>query len=318
MAKNKNNRNNRKRTKRRGTRRRKVPGKAVADVCAVTDPFCHHAEGAYAPEGTNRFTIPFTQRAVASYASGAGGFAMVAVGCGFSDKLIYADTASSLTATAFTTTTGTIPDFVNEARVVSAGVKWWCPLAATAAGGILAVVPIQDYNDADWATGISYTSLLNTPGVRTMPLRSEGQYIFSKTDSVATHFGEASASLADNNSWDGVVLIAIGPASSVLLNVETIYHLEGTVNSSEGIALGSKGQSPNPLAVSASHSKNFFGAFEGPAQAIGKQLKDMATQYTASALRAGVSYGVSTLGNALVPGLGTAASMGGNIIMDLD
>jgi hypothetical protein len=312
-------RNPYRRKRKNGGRRTDIAAQAVNDVCSVTDPFCHHAEGAYDPKGTSRFTIPFTQRGVNALSTDAvDGIAMGAFGCGFSTALATTVSGDTLTVTNFALTTGTIPDFVNEARVVSAGVRWWCPLAATSAGGLLAVVPIQDWNNGDWGTGISYDVLLNTPGTQIFPLRSQGEYIFSRTDAPAHHFKDASANREENNDWDGVVFIAIGETSVQCINVESIYHLEGTVKSTEGIAIGSKGSPTNPLALSATKSRNFYGVFEGTGKAVANQLKSMATQYTQSALRAGVSYGVSAIGNAMVPGLGTAAAVGGNIIMDVD
>jgi len=292
--------------------------KLATEICSVTDPFCPHAEGAYSPYGTNQMTIPVTFKGFSSLTTNTEGNAALLFRASQSTVAFTRknDLGAVVNIAAYTDSAGTFPTFTSEARVISAGIQWHCVVPATAAGGTLAVVPVQ--NDANIVGGgsISYANLTTTPGTQLTDLRSSGSFVFAPTDLTSREFADTSATTGvyTPDSWNAVMLLVSGPVSQATINFSWYIHYECLINASQGISLG-KAVQPKPLVVRAIEAlgSNYGGYYEGAKAQVTAQIKAFGSRAAKLLLTKAITYG----GNYLMPGAGTAAGAG-MMIMDVD
>jgi len=279
-------------------------------LCSVTDPFCDHAQGAVSPYGTKQYTMPFTVRSFSTIGTGAGGQANVVFQPGMREFNFHADTvavASTFTAAAgYNTSSGALPTFLSQGRVISAGVRWWNILAATAAGGSVTVVPVPDDSELLDGAAHSWASLNNTPGAVTTSLRADGAYIFKRVDVPLsyefTDITSGSGAPADNG-WDAVLLNITGPASTNVLIIEWYLRCEGVFDATQSQNAGSV-RPPRPYAIN-------FQQF-APAGFMSMNKDRIRAYFQQKAKEYFLKYGKKlaiTAGNYVLPGAGSAIGM---------
>jgi len=313
MAK-KNKKVNKQPTRRQRRPRRKNANshaQMVKHVCAVTDPFCEHAEGAYSPWGSNQRTVPFTFRGYSAFGSGAGGDAIIYFGAERDEYLCGASTTTTFApAGVLPVQVGTTPSFITQARLVSAGIRWWTPIAATSAGGAIAVIPITD-PVALLATSTTTAEFTNTPGTVITDLRQPGTFVFSPRELTYREFGTmgATTTAPTTEDFNGVVLAITGPASSDVIIVQWEYHFEGLLDTTVGLSLGRQVKPKPHVNQILGMLDNMFGHYSGSPNSVSRMIYNKASSAVGALIRQAGSAAISRL----LPPVGAALA-----IMDVD
>jgi len=274
-------------------------------VCSITDPFCTHAEGAVDPIGSRQFTVPYQIRGKTISGNSGTGLAVNVIRPGASSTNLYglAEATTTMTAAAaYTVSTGAHPSFVSQTRVVSAGIRWWTVIAATAAGGSITVVPIPDDRDVLDGAAHTFASLANSPDVQFVDVKKPGSYIFSRTDVPLSHEFldvNTSGSPADNG-WDAVALLFEGPASVNQVVIEWYFNYEGLIDTSQSLRIGA--QRPSVPGGAMANSLAVTGYLAGNREQVLQMLKQQGMRIAKYVGKRALAYGA----NMMLPGSGNA------------
>lgn len=296
-------------TRNKRSRRARGNGAGVAhlttEICAVTDPFCPHAEGAVSPYGSKLLTIPYTLKGFQQFSTGAGGSIGIIFRASQSSAVANSSngTANVFQSLTYGTSGGSHPSFISQNRLVSCGIRWHCVVPATSGGGTIAVVPVQDDGDVMDNAQHAFADLTTTPGTQFFDLRKSGAFVFSPKDLQSREFQDAVSTdtVLTPDAWNSVMLLITGPASTAVVDVEWQYHYEGLIDATVGLSLG-KQTPPKPTVVKAlgmlgQGTNNIFG---GSYERITAMIKAKATQ----AARYLVNKGFTYVANSIVPGSG--------------
>lgn len=263
---------------------------AVTLMCAQSDPFCVHSEGAFHPSGADRsMLVPFTFRDLDTAATGATGEGFM-FARGGSQSTNYRDIGSNPVGvfpatTAYNHDVGTFSTVFDQVRCVTAGIKWHCILPDDVPGGTLAVIPIP--NDMDLLDGATHnlSSLLTLPGVVVTDVREPGAYIFPVVDSEQADewYGTSGTAGPSLNGYGSVLLYFTGPATTIVLHTEYVARFEGTVNLDSGIVAGKS--SPHIPWLQRFKNTRVGGYVSGKVEEVSHKLKEHAKEYARTALK---------------------------------
>jgi hypothetical protein len=295
--------------------------KATSYFCSVTDPFCKHANGAKSPYGSRQQTVSYTIRGVVDLTTPASGLVSILFRpvCGLLGYQFDTPATTDWTVPAsYTQSSGAHPNFIEQTRVVSAGIRWWNTIPATQGGGTVVVVPIPDDNDiVGFGGSIPWSSLHNSPGVEITDIREAGSYVFQQVDvPKAQEFTDVTSSGApQNNGYESVLLNCTGPASTRVLFVEWCLHFEGVIDVAQSLA-GGRIERPIPLGIQA--QQNFKGGyFEGQLSRVSMQIKNFARKHAKqTAIYGAKKLGTAALTYAFGPA-GAAAGEGIGLLTDI-
>jgi hypothetical protein len=187
-------------------------------------------------------------------------------------------------------------------------VRWHSVIPATAGGGTLAVVPVQDYNDILGAGAIAYSNLTTTPGTQFFDLRSEGAFVFKPKDNQFKIFEDVSTATTAVNpdSWNSVMLLVTGPATTTCINVEFYFHYEGLVDATVGISIG-RAIKPNlPVIAALEEEDDHNGIWAYAKSQLSKEFERMSKEKAKQM----IGRGIEAVGNYMVPGAGTLGRNG--------
>jgi hypothetical protein len=285
----------------------KAPGmvpnmeKLTRDICAATDPFCDAAHGAASPFGTKLVTIPVSLRGFDTITSNVNGDAILLFRCTTSTIGYTAVVNNNFTTAVLVSSVGTFPSFVSQARIVTAGVRWWNIIPATAGGGTIGVVAISEM--ADLMDGVQHTSaqLNATSGVVISDLRTPGAFIFQSRDEIKSReFSNISTSTGILDSgFNGLALTIAGPVSQKILAYEWSFNYEVVLDPSQGVAVGTPTPAV-PLVVAAINQFGLSSYITGDRDRIIKTMEARAFRAGAAVLRQGASMAL----NYMLPGSG--------------
>lgn len=249
---------------------------AVHELCAVTNPFCDQAQGAPSPYGASTFTVPYTNRVVGSFTTGASGEGYIAVrATPYATNYINSAEASTTWAirTGYDTAVGSPPSFISEARVVSAGVRWWPINAMTSARGTTVIVPMPDCSGFFDGTAPSLLEMVNSPQVHVCSIDDEGCYIMGPQSPDSRDFIEAGAATPTDTQtgFDNVLIAVTGAASTTYLGFEIVINYEGLVDTTQSF-IGGQQHAPKSLATAFFKNSRLW---SGYVQAGLRQLDDI-------------------------------------------
>lgn len=288
-------------------------------VCSMMDPFCPAAQGRHSPYGTSQVTIPVTLVGTAQITTNAGGGACFLMQPGPTEECIgIFNSTTSFTANAFNTSVGSFPSVVSDVRVVTAGVRWWNVMPATAGGGAVHVAPLSDCRSILDGGATTYSSLLSIAGTQITDLRESGVFIFKPSSPAdVENFNEASTggspSGAAQGGWNAVCINFRGPASTTVATVSWVVNYECTIDIQTGFT-GTSSIPRNPaliLAQESGPSNLFTGSYESFKHYVDDTIRVYGDQF----LKTGIKKGVEIAGNAIFPGAGTAIGGIGDILM---
>lgn len=301
-------------------KKRNVQNTGVAQatnyICSVTDPFCKHAEGAKSPFGSRQQTVSYTIKGFVDLTTPASGLVSILFRpvCGQFGFLFDTPATATWTAAAsYANDSGAHPSFVEQARLVSGGIRWWDTIPATSGGGSVAVVPIPDDNELLDGAAHSWASLQNSPDVELTNIRDQGAYVFRMVDvPKAQEFTDINNTGAtQNNGYEAVLLNVTGPASTKVLIVEWCLHFEGVIDVTQSLRAG-RVQRPISLGLSA-QSVSRSGYFFGNEHVVSEKLKMQAKALALRLLKAGAKKAGQA---ALTYAFGPAAGVSSGLLMD--
>jgi len=214
----------------------------ATQICAVTDPFCGHAVGARwnRPGVAEPPTYTATRRFIVPVTTGDTGTAVLVVAPSYG-RYVY-HTEGLNTTNAFT---GFGPSDLDGgdtgiydagdggqgtlARVTNAGVRWWDTAPATGTGGTVICHDVADLTDLE-ADNLTTSDVYTVYESMLLDRRKPAAWVsrrvggtqsaeFKEPGSTGGRFGAASG-------FSGLLLYVTGPASTTVLNVEIVLHLE--------------------------------------------------------------------------------------------
>lgn len=286
-----------KKTKRRSRKEKKVKpqmGKMVKAVCALTDPFCHNAQGVKWPDGTNVKTIPYQIRYVISPTnSAAGAGALVIIPNPF-----YGYNSPTLGGGTYTVSGGFVATPVKtflatnteSYRMVNFGIRIFNTASATTASGLLIVgtntnsspVPDQQLSGTSFPQGqLNYadfqmvTLSLGAEVCCVAKCNEPSCLLFQNSSDLESNIGTCTPGFDYFTlDWSG------GTASVSTFSVEIIANIEFTLPMANAFAVMSTPPAPkNPLALAASQSVKSVGAsiVQASIPTFGRMIEDAAS-----------------------------------------
>jgi len=278
-----------------------VNPKAVSSLCSITDPFCPHSRGAKSPYGSTPNTVTFSVRNTASATTGAAGDAFRYFR---PNESIYNSIALATANSTFPTTaamTGAManfPTWVDEVRIVSAGIRWWCVLPDSATGGVTTVIPIDDDSKIINSAPITNSAFQTYPDSINLDIREAGAYIcpplvdmaeFRPTSTSTASFGDC--------QFGSVLLYFSGPATTKAIFFEEIINYEATLNFevTNGSITGKLVEENNLLKSYYQKAARWAGLHIGNQPQVEKALRDKAKYFATEVLKTGARFAINKL-----------------------
>jgi hypothetical protein len=118
----------------------------------------------------------------------------------------------------------------------------------------MVVMDVTSPNESVWNNGVhNLADLINTCKGQIVDARKPGSYILAPVNPIRADEFLETTTLNDSidNPWPGVLIYVQGPASTAILAVEVVIHLEVTLTSASGSTLGGKSE-PNAFLSSVS------------------------------------------------------------------
>jgi uncharacterized protein YsxB (DUF464 family) len=254
----------------------------TSQLCNVTNPFCETAAGAVSPYGASTFTFPYTNRTVGSFSTGASGEGYILVSATpNANNLIISPEATTTwgSRTGFNAPVGAAPAFIAEARVVSAGVRWWPINAMTSARGTVVVTPIPD-TAVFFGSTRNLNEMINSAQVSVVSIDTESAYVMGPQSPDARDFiPVGSPTNSKNTGFDAVCIAVTGAASTTYLGFEVIINYEGLIDATASF-IGGAQPSPKPLAQSFFEAaQKWSGYAEGTVKFLDKIARSRAAQF---------------------------------------
>jgi hypothetical protein len=261
--------------------------KMINSLCNVTNPFCDTAKGTVQPYGASTFTFPYTNRYVGSFSTGASGEGYIAVSA-TPHQVNFINSAEPSTTwavrTTFNESVGAAPAFISEARVVSAGVRWWPINAMTSPRGTVVVTPIPDTEEF-FNVANTLTNMVNSPQVNVSSIDQHCAYVMGPQSPDARDFIPVGSTLnSKNTGFDAVCIAVTGAASTVYLGFEIIINLEGLIDTSASF-IGGKQPKSMPLAESFFEAASRWSGYaEGTVAVLDKIARSRAAAFVRQAM----------------------------------
>lgn len=318
--------------RKRGKRKAKAQGsprgleKFVTAVCAITDPFCPHAEGTKWPDGNAAKSLPVTLKGAVTISTSAQGNAAAYFVPGWKVGYGTTDLAGGSFPAGTTATFNTVPQVYTGAatyapksfRLVCGGIKVMNVGAPLNSSGTVTIIQVNGQDTLDMA-GIDFGSY-NQETIQTANFSSLIDKpvcaIFKPGGPQAHMFTDISTPTATNDLKPNdfsVICVALtgGDISKAVLRIEYVLHYELLFGKSDIINLLATHPPPaNPTVTGASQAISSTindMAFEG-ARVVGQEVAKAAKR---QAMKLLAGFVAGRLGG---PGAGRAAYT----IMDVD
>lgn len=255
--------NPRKRNSQRLSGQRQPPAKLVQQVCALTDPFCSHANGAKYPDDSNTYTMAGTARWRVPMVTDADGSASLAflpiLSAGAFDLSAYIGVITGNTAV-FTTPTGgfaTAPAGIDTVRIVSAGfkaVRTAAPLTSSGTvfvrqyganrGASFGTIQVDDYQ----TPFVHDSALQDSKSITCISLHTNARPANFYERPPVANFGTQPL----QGFSPSYISVLGGPASVEVMSVEFVIHYEFTLTDSNTLGFFLEPPPPsNPLVTAA-------------------------------------------------------------------
>jgi hypothetical protein len=213
--------------------------KLAHQVCALTDPFCTHAEGAKWPSESSGPTVTYSATRRGYLSSGTQGWGYVlfcpSQWSTFTLQTYAATTDFPVVAAPSAELTAELTAVVGNSesvRLVSAGITVWDVAAATANGGSL----ISSCFAGTAPVGTTYSNGTPTGTDRYYGDRRAGMSWTSRpVKSTSRNFQDCATSYVAQEDWQSILIQANGTASSILCEFQVICHYEITLKPITGI-----------------------------------------------------------------------------------
>jgi hypothetical protein len=252
------------------------------------------------PEPSPAPTIGYTLRNSGTLTTGAAGAAALFIRASTSAFNIYRN--QTLAGTNFPAETqtniavGTHPTFVERARVVSSGIRFWPIHAMTASTGLMSVVPINDDDALFDGVVHSFADLKSTQGVCVDGLK-EGAFISAPLENEYTFYKPTSNNITvtgNDQDWSSVLILIEGSASTLYLGWEVVTHYEGIVSATSGSAIGGA-QAPTLMQKAQAvyqkvYANTWGGLHQGSRDKISALIKAKAMAYAKTVGRKALTY----------------------------
>lgn len=283
---------------------------AVHDLCSVTNAFCEEAQGAPSPDGSATQTFTYTNRAVGTLATGASGEAYIVLrASAFANNYITESPAGAWSArSSYNTSVGSPPAFIDQARVVSAGIRWWNLASMTSTQATLIVAPIPE--DGTFLNGIGHTltEIVNSPGVTISSNLKPGAFLLGPLSNQVYQYEETDSATATpvDNGWSSCIVVLSGAASTTYIGYEIVINYEGVVSTTASF-IGGRMRDANPsIADYFRNARLWAGYAAGAASEIDRLTQGKARRFLLAA-------GTKVLRN-FVPG-GRAIEAGARLML---
>lgn len=224
-----------------------IPTKAVHALCALTDPFCHHAVGSKLPDIVGARTLAYPLHSRSTIVSAANGAGAVLIIPGYNTFLAQTTDVTTTPGVALYGAAGGLGSSItpNAYRIVSFGVKVRNLLAPLNSSGI---IRIRGFSQR---TGTTLTAIslanYNCTFSEDIPMSGfkEAEVVGMKINETATFFQQPSTTHSTGNvvnwlspGWGAIQIAVEGTATSeAVLDLEFFIHYELMFNDDDSMNL---------------------------------------------------------------------------------
>lgn len=305
--------------------------KLVHAICAITDPFCHGAEGSKYPDSASIKTLTWDSEYYGTASTDATGRAAIIIGADPASQYSIVSTWSGATMTIATSTApSTAPSWSAWSgvtgvsyRVVSLGVELRCISSAMTNQGSIGIAVLPS-TVADMTTiGIDLDSMNFASNVRVSANSGQSLAAISYNDGITSKVMKATSAAPVNRvtSYGNDTMFAYivgGPASTAAIQVRIVAHYELAFSSSTVFnTLATPSALENGTVQTGSNfvKKALDQVVVGGAKEVERRVHNTATHFGGMLVRMGASAIGGYFGG---PAGAIAAGGAAGMIMDVD
>jgi hypothetical protein len=196
---------------------------------------------------------------------------------------------------------GTFPTGAQDARIVSAGIRWFDMSSEQIEQALVAVIPVASDNVMADGEIITHSEIFSHPLASVETNKNNGQAYICKPNESANEFRTIDAGTAaiENTQFDGVFIGVMGNASKTYIGVEMIIHYELIIDvfsNTPGTVTNATQSSPNLLVARLWQAGFASGLIDANTKAkLEAYVKAKAKKAAITLIRTGVNMGVNYL-----------------------